>query len=92
MNILRIRCELTNPFDRWDYFNALGCVSGRLAKYTAWELEHNYYSAMIVDIDIDWKTRCDHAGIYIGFALLGYGIGFRIYDTRHWDYELGSYV
>jgi hypothetical protein len=85
MNMLKLRFELSNPFDRWDYFKSLGCLSGMITKHTAWELDHNFYSAMIVDVDVDWKMRCDHAGFYIGIALLGYGVGFRIYDTRHWN-------
>jgi hypothetical protein len=91
MNIFRFRLELTNPFDRWDYFKSLGCISGRLFKHTAWELEHTFYSPMLCDIDIDWKIKSDHAGFYFGLALLGYGIGFRIYDTRHWNYTTNSW-
>jgi hypothetical protein len=91
MNILKIRFELTNPFDRWDFFKPLGCLWGKLTKYTAWELEHNFYSAMIVDVDVDWKVQCDHAGFYLGIGLLGYGVGFRIYDTRHWNSDTNEW-
>jgi hypothetical protein len=47
---------------------------------------------MILDIDIGWTRDRDHAGLVIGFALLGYGVLFRIYDTRHWDYETDSFI
>jgi len=87
MNILNIRIELTNPFDRWDYFNNLGCISGRLFKHKAWELEHSYYSPMLVDADIRWTRQTDHAGLEFGIGILGYGVNFRIYDTRHWNSE-----
>lgn len=85
MNIVNLRFELANPFDRWEYFNNLGCISGRLTKNKAWELEHSYYSGMIVDADIRWTHKTDHAGLDITIGLLGYGISFRIYDTRHYD-------
>ena len=85
MNILNIRIELKNPFDRWDYFNNLGCIYGRLGKYKAWELAHSYYSPMLVDADIQWKHQTDHAGFEISIGILGYGINFHIYDSRHWD-------
>jgi hypothetical protein len=92
MNIVNIRLELKNPFDTWDYFCNLGCVSGALFKHKAWELEHMYYSPMLFDVDVRW-TRCqDHAGIEIGVGILGYGISFRIYDTRHWDCEQNAYT
>jgi hypothetical protein len=91
MNILNIRIELKNPFDRWDYFNNLGCMSGSLFNCKAWELEHSYYSPMLVDADVRW-TRCqDHAGIEIGIGIFGYGVSFRMYDTRHWDYDKNTW-
>jgi hypothetical protein len=86
MNILNIRIELTNPFDRWDYFNNLGCIHGKLAKYLAWELEHSYCSTLLLDVEAKITHKTDHAGIEIGVGLLGYGINFRIYDTRHWNH------
>jgi hypothetical protein len=85
MNILNIRIELTNPFDRWDYFNNLGCISGMITRFKAWELEHSYYSPLLFDFEMRWNRKCDHAGFECGIGLLGYGVHFRIYDTRHWD-------
>ena len=92
MNILNIRIELKNPFDRWDYFRNLGCASGMLFTHKAWEVEHSYYSPMLVDADIRWRHRTDHAGFELTLGILGYGISFRIYDTRHWNYEKGTYT
>jgi hypothetical protein len=92
MNILHIRIELKNPFDRWDYFSNLGCRYGRLFKHKAWEIEHSYYSPMLLDADMRWSRSQDHAGIEIGIGILGYGISFRMYDTRHWDYEKSTYT
>jgi hypothetical protein len=88
MNILNIRFELRNPFDRWDYFNNLGCISGMITKFKAWELEHTYYSPLLLDFELRWNRQTDHAGLEFGLGILGYGIHFRIYDTRHWnDYD-----
>jgi hypothetical protein len=85
MNILNIRIELTNPRDRWDYFRNLGCVSGMITRFTAWELEHSYYSPLLFDFEMRWNRKTDHAGFEFGIGILGYGIHFRIYDTRHWN-------
>jgi hypothetical protein len=92
MNIINLRFELTNPFDRWEFFKPLGCISGMLFWHRAWELEHSYMSTMLVDLDISLTTGRDHAGLNITFGLLGYGIHFSIYDTRHWNYELNQWV
>jgi hypothetical protein len=91
VNISNIRIELTNPFDRWDYFRNLGCISGMLTKFKAWELEHSYYSPLLFDFELRWTCKQDHAGISFGFGLLGYGISFRIYDTRHWNDETNTW-
>jgi hypothetical protein len=85
MNIMNIRIELKNPFDRWDYFRNLGCISGGMTMNKAWELEHSYYSPMLFDADVRWTRKTDHAGLDITIGILGYGISFRIYDTRHYN-------
>ena len=92
MNIINIRIELKNPFDTWDYFRNLGCLYGKLFNYKSWELEHSYDSPMLFDCDIRLTRGQDHAGIEFGIGILGYGISFRIYDTRHWDSEQNAYV
>jgi hypothetical protein len=88
MNILNIRIEISNPFDRWDYFKSLGCLWGKLGKYMAWELQHSYCSTLLIDCELRWTRKIDHAGFEFGIGLLGYGIHFRTYDTRHWNYDL----
>ena len=92
MNIFNFRLELTNPFDRWEVFKPLGSISGMLCWHKAWELEHSYMSTMLLDIDSRLTTRRDHAGLDITIGILGYGIHFSIYDTRHWDYNTNAYT
>ena len=82
MKIFNLRTQLSLPFD---HFKNLGCISRRITKHTAWELEHTYYSGSLFDIDVSWSIREDHAGFEICLGLFGYGVHFHIYDTRHWD-------
>ena len=91
MNILNLRFELANPVDRWDYFKNLGCVHGRLGRHSAWELEHTYYSRSLLDVEVRWSRRTDHAGFECGVGILGYGIHFQTYDTRHWNLDLNRW-
>ena len=91
MNILNIRFELRNPFDRWDFFKNLGCVYGKLWRFKAWELEHSYYSPLLLDFELCWTMAQDHSGFEFGIGILGYGIHFRIYDTRHYNYDTKQY-
>ena len=92
MNIFSFRLELTNPFDRWEFFKPLGSISGMLFWHKAWELEHSYMSTMLVDIDFGLTARRDHAGLDITVGILGYGVHLSVYDTRHWDYNQNAYT
>jgi hypothetical protein len=84
MKVFSLRTQINLPFDN---FKNLGCISGMLWSSKAWELEHNYYSGSLFDIDVQLTTQEDHAGFEITLGLFGYGVHFRIYDIRHWDYE-----
>lgn len=89
--MIKIRLEIQNPWSK-DLFKDLGSVSGRLTKNKSWELQHTFYDGMLLDNAVEWTRRCDHAGIEIVLGLLGYGIHFRIYDNRHWDYARGQWI
>ncbi len=90
MKLLHTRLELTNPWSK-DRFKNLGCVSGRISKNLAWELEHTFYDGTIVDFDFSISRQEDHAGLECVLGVLTYGIHFRIYDIRHWDYGRGQW-
>lgn len=89
MKLINCRFELGLPFE---YFRNLGCVRRDIGMYKAWELEHTYYAGTLIDLDIQFGIREDHAGLSVSLGLLGYGIRFAVYDTRHWDYKQGTYV
>jgi hypothetical protein len=91
MKIIDIRGQISHPFN-WEYFKSLGSVHGRLGEHRCWELEHTFYARSLFDFELSWSTREDHAGASIGLGLLGYGVHFSIYNTRHWDYGNNSYA
>lgn len=84
--MINLRAAISNPWSK-ERFKNLGCLHGRISKNKAWELEHTFYDGLILDIDFTFNTKCDHAGLNIVLGILGYGIHFSVYDTRHWDYE-----
>lgn len=88
MKLFNLQTQIYLPFD---HFKNLGCIYGRIGANKAWELEHTYYSGSLLDIDISLSVREHHAGFEITVGLFGYGIHFRIYDTRHWNYERNCY-
>jgi lipoprotein signal peptidase len=91
MNVVNLRIEIYNPFDHWDHFRNFGCLFGRISQHKAWELEHSYYSPLLLDVQVRCTHKQDHAGISVGLGLLGYGVSFRIYDKRHWNDDKNQY-
>lgn len=87
MKLFELRAQLTNPFVP-DYFKNLGARYGKIGQSWAWELEHCFYPRALVDIDISIRLREDHQGFDFTIGILGYGVHFTIYDTRH--YELSN--
>ena len=47
-----------------------------------WENWTNYF-----EFYLKFDRHCDHAGFRFYIEISGYSINFRIYDSRHWDYE-----
>jgi len=86
-----IKCHLSigNPWG--DRFRLLGSIGKKISKNKAWELEHFYDGTCIFEIECSYTTRQDHAGIRLSFCLLGYTIGAKLYDVRHWNYLTKQY-
>jgi hypothetical protein len=87
--MFNLRFQISLPFDQ---FRNLGCLHGRLWGNWAWELEHTWYSGSLVDLDVKLTGQQDHAGFEITVGVLGYGIHFHIYDTRHYDKFLNKWM
>jgi hypothetical protein len=68
MKIFSLRTQISLPFN---HFKNLGSISGRLGYNKAWELEHNYYSGSLFDIDISLSRQEDHAGFDFTLGLFG---------------------
>lgn len=88
MTLFQFRTHIGFPLS---HFKNLGCVSGRLAKHLAWELEHTYHSGDLFEVDVRVSAREDHAGLSFDLCLFGYSVHFQIYDTRHWNYGTNSW-
>jgi hypothetical protein len=82
--MLNINFSLENPFGI--KFKNLGCLSKKITKNKAWELQHCYDAATLLQIELNYSIRRDHAGFRLTLVLFGYTIYFQLYDTRHWDY------
>lgn len=91
MRLINIQIQLANPFE-WDLFRSFGSASGRLTKHKYWELEHNFYGNVLLDLDFHIAIREDHPGISLAVGLFGYSIHLHVYDHRHWDYETRSFI
>jgi hypothetical protein len=56
-----------------------------------WELQIDKEPRTLISFEVLLTHRSDHAGLSVALGLLGYWFSFSSYDSRHWDYEKGSY-
>lgn len=48
------------------------------------------YDFFSLNVSTCWQGE-DHAGPSLTLEVFGYFLNFKIYDTRHWDYEKGCW-
>lgn len=89
--MITFQLEILNPL--WDKrFANLYCSAGSTFvpnKY--WELEI-LKSNELIGFNFSITSRQDHAGLAVTVAVLGYSINFKLYDHRHWDYEINNWI
>jgi hypothetical protein len=83
----KFRFDFSLPF--WNgVFDNLSCSHGIYAKEVAWELNTYLVGGdEFIKIETNLTTKCDHAGLYLWFALFGLAIEYHIYERRHWNYD-----
>ncbi len=67
-------------YREWNHKLSLNKSVAVEAQYRGWP------EIFVLDINTQW-TGCDHAGVRFALTVLGFNIGFRFYDSRHWDTE-----
>lgn len=83
--MINLSFNLFNPFS--NRFEVVYETSGKTWNpHKFWEF-NVYKDNSIIRLNFKFTIRTDHAGFGFDFDLLGYGIDFRFYDHRHWDYE-----
>ena len=71
----------------WDRFELINCWMGATPiPNKFWELQI-LKGPELLRFEFEVTTQQDHAGMNIELALLGYHIGFTVYDNRHWNHE-----
>jgi hypothetical protein len=70
------------------YFNGLDFSLKILEEKTYFQI---YIDLCFLVIDIDFSRRCHHHGARIYLTLFTLHFEGSLYDTRHWDDELGEY-
>ena len=76
---------ITNPFS--PSFSKVYETSGKTwMPHRFWEFGV-YKTNAIIRCIIDFTIRQDHAGFGMELDLFGWGVEFRVYDSRHWNVE-----
>lgn len=79
---------LSNPWGR--PFNNLWNRSGPLTKNKSWEVEL-CATRTVIGFEFGYTRRQSHAGVTLELSLLGCSVCFMIYDTRHWNHNVGDW-
>jgi hypothetical protein len=83
--MISLKFCVTNPWS--DRFESLYSSAGKtLIKHKVWEFQILRTDELLA-IDLRCNIRGDHAGLDIWSSLLSYSLNFKIYDSRHWNYE-----
>ena len=83
--MIHLAFVLVNPFS--ERFSSVYNKTGKTwIPHRFWEFGV-YKTNAIIRCILDFTIRQDHAGFCIELDLFGWGVEFRIYDSRHWDYE-----
>lgn len=85
--------SLRNPFAEWKWKSIFEReeVSRRNPNKT-WGIELRRGGVNLVHADVNYSTRCDHAGLNVLVELFGYCVDFKYVDRRHWDYERNCFA
>jgi hypothetical protein len=79
---LRNFCKPRKDFEKYFSFYK------QLSKYKNLEFESFYSGHNIFQFELDFcPIGKDHGGLNINLNFLGFEVGLRIYDSRHWDYK-----
>jgi len=55
-------------------------------EFNKWESPDSYFSVVC-----SWTTKGDHNGFTFDVDIWRWSFSFKIYDTRHWDWEQNCY-
>jgi len=51
-----------------------------------WEIEI-YKCTDIIGFNFNFNIHQDHAGLSTSISFFGHGLGFHVYDSRHWNHD-----
>lgn len=76
--------RISNPWYT-DNFANLYCTEIKVSTNKFFNFEVIRYARDLLRINLEYEYHCDHGGVTLELALLGYALLFAIRDTRHWD-------
>jgi len=91
--MIRICLKIKNPWScdlaHHDYFYK----HKRLSKNKSFEIQifrSSPYDLISFDLGLFWRGE-DHAGPSLDLCFYKYCLNIKLYDHRHWDYEIGNW-
>lgn len=88
--MLNLSFIVSNPWGKT--FKNIKESSVRLWANKAAEVQLYVDTYTLLEFDLKWTHKCDHAGLHLSIGLFGIMFSISIYDTRHWNYKLDKWV
>lgn len=92
--MIKTLLSIRNPFARdktsrfsWDRTLTLS----RFKHFETQVWHGSPYDLFALEIDLGWRGH-DHAGPNLLLGVYGFELTLKIYDSRHWDYEKGTWA
>ena len=65
----------------------------KLLEWKHFEWQTDYFGwTTLIDFRLDlFPVGCDHASVGFSLTILGFMVDAKIYDSRHWDYDEGTW-
>ena len=81
--MIKLYFALNNPWPKENFKN-LFSKNFRLTLHKYLEFEIYRYSNTLLEMNLEFTTKCSHAGLTVHVAVLGINAEVKIYDCRHW--------
>ena len=85
--MIHINFHIHNPWDKKCHTKVFFAGDYQVSENKTFDISLMYHRATIIDLEVSYRTRSDHAGLNVTLAFLGLNFQAVFHDNRHWNYD-----